>query len=206
MKINLGCGIYCAKDWVNVDKFFTEDELKNHLGGCKNSVFEDGAVFIQADVIKLPFEDNSADLVEAKEVLEHLSIYDIVTALVEIRRVLKPGGILRASSPCFDGLVQDWLSLMLWPEFDPKRWFDVAQTIYGNQAHEGEYHRIPLNQPSMNYLLAQAGFTDGLVGIFRAGSPAKEFEAKFELNTPEQFMKKGKRVLRNDTLFIEVTK
>jgi predicted SAM-dependent methyltransferase len=208
VKLNLGCGIYCASDWINVDKFFTEDELKNHLGGCKNAIFEDGATFVQADILKLPFPDNYADHAEAHEVLEHLGIHEIIPALVEIRRVLKPGAKLLASAPSFDGLMLDWLNLLTWPDFDPKRWFQVAETIYGNQAHEGESHKIPLNVNSMNWIIVQAGFTKGFIGLHRAGSKATKFEDKFQLKVHKSFIKypENKRVLRNDTLYIEVEK
>jgi len=208
IKLNLGCGIYVAKGWINLDKFYTKEELLNKLGGCKNAVYEEGAEYVQADICKMPFPDKYADHVEAHEVLEHLGLHQIVTALVEIRRVMKPGARFLASSPSFDGLVTDWLSLMNWPEFDPKRWFDIAQTIYGNQAGEGEFHRIPLNYQSVNFILNQAGFTKGSIGVFRAGSKATDFENNFELKIPDAYKKypDEKRVLRNDTLLIMAEK
>ena len=46
------------------------------------------------DVYALPFPDGSFDVVHAHQVLQHLS--DPVRALVEMRRVLRPGGVLAA--------------------------------------------------------------------------------------------------------------
>jgi SAM-dependent methyltransferase len=47
---------------------------------------------LQADVMSLPYDDQSFDLVMAAHVLEHLP--DLQRALAEMIRVLKPGGIV----------------------------------------------------------------------------------------------------------------
>ncbi len=49
---------------------------------------------------KLPFADNSFDVILLSEVFEHLRI-DLIFTTSEIRRVLKPGGKLILSSPNF---------------------------------------------------------------------------------------------------------
>jgi ubiquinone/menaquinone biosynthesis C-methylase UbiE len=56
-------------------------------------------VFMQGSVDKLPFEDNSFDLVICSEVLEHLLDYHV--AIDEIYRVLKPGGKFLPSVPSY---------------------------------------------------------------------------------------------------------
>ena len=56
-------------------------------------------VFMQGSVYKLPFEENSFDLVICSEVLEHLDDYH--AAIDEIYRVLKPGGKFLPSVPSF---------------------------------------------------------------------------------------------------------
>lgn len=53
--------------------------------------------FIQGDVMSLPFKDESFDFVTGQTVLIHLK--DPVIALKEIKRVLKPGGLLLSSEP-----------------------------------------------------------------------------------------------------------
>ncbi len=53
--------------------------------------------FQEADVTRLPFEEDQFDAVVSFETLEHLEAQDAM--LAEFRRVLKPGGFLLISSP-----------------------------------------------------------------------------------------------------------
>jgi SAM-dependent methyltransferase len=57
---------------------------------------------ICGDVLNLPLADNSVDAVLCTEVIEHVT--DMQRAIDEIERVLRPGGLLLASTP------------FLWPE------------------------------------------------------------------------------------------
>jgi predicted SAM-dependent methyltransferase len=50
---------------------------------------------------KLPFPDGSADAVFLEHVLEHFPLEAVLAMLGECRRVLAPGGILRAGVPDF---------------------------------------------------------------------------------------------------------
>jgi ubiquinone/menaquinone biosynthesis C-methylase UbiE len=52
---------------------------------------------LQADLAKVPLEDDSFDLVVCMETIEHLS--DGSAAIAEFRRVLRPDGLLLVSSP-----------------------------------------------------------------------------------------------------------
>jgi len=75
------------------------------LDKCKEGLeffkeLDSGAtVFLQGSVYKLPFEDNSFDLVICAEVLEHLEDYH--AAIDEIYRVLKPEGKFLPSVPSY---------------------------------------------------------------------------------------------------------
>jgi len=81
------------------------DEDIPSLDKCKEGLefFEEldsgTTVFLQGSVYKLPFEDNSFDLVICSEVLEHLE--DYLAAINEIYRVLKPEGKFLLSVPSY---------------------------------------------------------------------------------------------------------
>jgi SAM-dependent methyltransferase len=72
-----------------------------------------------ADAQALPFEDDSFDVVMANHMLFH--VYDIETAINEFRRVLKPGGVLMAttnsanSMPEFQVLLRRAITLLVPP-------------------------------------------------------------------------------------------
>ena len=53
----------------------------------------------QSDATNLPYDDNVFDLVLCIEVLEHLEESDLNKSIMEIRRVLKPQGIIFLTTP-----------------------------------------------------------------------------------------------------------
>jgi SAM-dependent methyltransferase len=54
--------------------------------------------FQQGDAHALPFDDDSFDVVTCQTVLMHLA--DPIAALLEMRRVVRPGGIVICAEPC----------------------------------------------------------------------------------------------------------
>lgn len=62
---------------------------------------------LRGDATKLPFADATFDCIVTSEVLEH--IQDDVTALAELTRVLKPGGILAATVPSWFPEKINWM-------------------------------------------------------------------------------------------------
>lgn len=91
-----------------------------------------------ANALKLPFADNTFDKVICSEVLEHIPDYR--AALVEIERVLKPGGLFCASVP------RSWPEKLCW-------WFSDA---YHNV--EGGHLRI-FDARDLSAQIEALGFT-----------------------------------------------
>jgi SAM-dependent methyltransferase len=63
-------------------------------------------VVLRGDALRLPFADGSFDKVICAEVLEHLD--DDSAAMVELARVLRPGGLLAVSVPRFGPELVNW--------------------------------------------------------------------------------------------------
>lgn len=80
---------------LKIKKYFAVDYKEELLGRARAMGVEASICDLEKD--KLPFNDNSFNLVIANQVFEHLK--NIFSPLSEIHRVLKPGGILVFSVP-----------------------------------------------------------------------------------------------------------
>ncbi len=180
--LNLGSGVSLAdKPFINVDNFFDVEDL---IKGIKakdpqyvNARVPKGYKFVRASMTKLPFEDNSVDYVECNDAIEHLSWNDVDKALSEMFRVLKTGGKLGLATTNFDELANLWtLNITgnpLKTQKDIDRYLSLTKVIYGNQVHEGEFHKVPFNPYTIAYRLKNAGFdlSNLTIDIFPTGSP-----------------------------------
>jgi ubiquinone/menaquinone biosynthesis C-methylase UbiE len=77
--------------------------------------------FAVADVHALDFPDDTFDVVHAHQVLQHVA--DPVSALKEMRRVCKPGGVVAARDSDYSSFA--WFPLV--PELD--EWVDLFQNL-----------------------------------------------------------------------------
>lgn len=102
--LDLGCGAglnldHLAEYAAPVGTDFSEEALKfcmrrGHTRLCK------------ADAAALPFPDQQFDIITALDVIEHLD--DDVVALRELRRTMRPGGLLIVSVPAYPALWSYW--------------------------------------------------------------------------------------------------
>jgi predicted SAM-dependent methyltransferase len=84
-RLNWGCGTEPQPGWINSD------------------IKEDPTVDISCDILDgLPLEESSIDYVVSIHALPELKLTDQVPALMELRRVLAPGGVLRLALPDLD--------------------------------------------------------------------------------------------------------
>lgn len=81
-RLHIGCGKFPRPGWVNLDN--------------KVRPGVDCVADLRAE---LPFPEASFDYAVAIHVLPHIPLHGLVPALARIRRVLKPGGVLRLALP-----------------------------------------------------------------------------------------------------------
>jgi SAM-dependent methyltransferase len=101
----------------------------------------------RGDILHLPFEDQSQDLVIANHVLEH--IRDLPKALQEIKRVLKPGALLIAQVPCSQKLEESSLSPSI------NRW----NRAFWQRKHHGQYDHEWLFGKDLERVMAKENFS-----------------------------------------------
>jgi SAM-dependent methyltransferase len=88
----------------------------------------DNLEFLVGDAYALPFDDNSFDIVHAHQTLQHLG--DPVAALREMRRVVKPGGIVAARDV-------DYLGTITYPRTPGlEAWANLYQRVHSSNGGE----------------------------------------------------------------------
>jgi predicted SAM-dependent methyltransferase len=88
-RLNWGCGTEPQPGWINSD------------------IKEDPTVDISCDILEgLPLKEGSIDYAVSIHALPELRYPDQVPALMELRRVLAPGGLLRLALPDFDRAIE----------------------------------------------------------------------------------------------------
>jgi predicted SAM-dependent methyltransferase len=84
-RLHWGCGEWATPGWINSD------------------IKQAGGVDIVADIRDgLPLESESIDYAVSVHALPEIPFTELVPTLVELRRVLKPGGVLRLALPDLD--------------------------------------------------------------------------------------------------------
>lgn len=106
----------------------------------------DVATFAVGDVFALDHPDDSFDIVHAHQVLQHLA--DPVAALVEMRRVARPGGVVAVRDADY--------AAMTWAPDEPAldRWMAIYQAMTTRNGHDANAGRRLLGWAQ------QAGFVD----------------------------------------------
>src|SRR5215217_2228867 len=140
-RLNWGCGDVTPPGWINSD-------IKSGPG-----------IDISADILEgLPLHDDSLDYISSQHALPALKVWNQLDALSELRRVLRPGGVLRLCLPDLDLAIvayqsgrQEYFSVWVW------------DTISGNfitQIVDHGYNYTPFTYEFAEELLWKAGFAD----------------------------------------------
>ena len=175
-RLNWGCGEHPEPGWINSDV--------KHTPG----------IDISCDIrAGLPLDDESVDYAVSIHALPEIPYPDLVPVLRELRRVLKPGGVLRLALPDLDKGIRAYLNqdgdYFLIPDED-------AETIGGKfilQMVWYGYSRSLFTHDFTEEILRKAGFSELAQCEFR--KTASRFPEIVELDSREK-----------ESLFIEATK
>ncbi len=165
-RLHWGCGDLRPADWSNSD------------------LAEGPGIDISCDIFKgLPLDDASIDYISSQHSLPELKIYDQVTALTELRRVLKPGGVLRMSLPDLDLFIAAYQSrsqgpFLVWDWDTPSGNF-ITHMLWYNTIH------TPFTGEFAEELMLKAGFAEVRHVAYRV--TASEYAEIVELdNRPDE--------------------
>ncbi len=115
----------------------------NPVSYVKADLFPSSSEIQRIDITQIPFDDNTFDMVICNHVLEHVP--DDTRALMEISRILRPGGLAILQTP-YSNLLQNSF-------FDPAVCTDELRTrFYGQKDHVRIYGRDLFSK------IEQAGF------------------------------------------------
>ena len=113
-------------------------------------LYAEGPNVIKAPMEHLPFEDNTVEEIYSTHALEHVGKYEVVPALVEWHRVLRPGGQLSIDVPDMRWICTQWLQYQ-----DNAMSMDI---VYGDQTNPGQFHKTGFT-PAIGFAyLNAAGF------------------------------------------------
>jgi SAM-dependent methyltransferase len=135
--IHIGCGDIASPNFVNIDA-----RPLPHVHIVTDNLFR---------LAMIP--DGAADLIYMSHVLEHVSHTQLRATLLELRRVLKPGGVLRLSVPDFDKLLDVY-------EKNEREIAAIEQPLMGGQDYAYNFHYCIFNRERLKASLASAGLID----------------------------------------------
>jgi SAM-dependent methyltransferase len=140
-RLNWGCGPTPPAGWINADRV-------DAPGITLRGDIRDG----------LALPDDSVDYAVAIHALQDLPYLDLVPALRELRRVLRPDGVLRLGLPDLERAIEAWLR-------GDERYFYIpdeeARTLGGKLIVQAIWYgstRTPFTWDFFRELAAKAGF------------------------------------------------
>lgn len=179
IKVNLGCGLRCLPDWINIDgslvgllkskKFKSLNSLLYKFAGSStyygfeefNSILQSTDIHFQNLVNGIPLHDRSADIVFSSHFLEHLTKTDGLDFLSECYRILKPGGIFRLLTPDLD------IAFEMFKNKDSEEVLDLF--FYTSPVFDFSTHKYLYNFQMLNQRLSAIGFKNIQKMEYQAG-------------------------------------
>jgi predicted SAM-dependent methyltransferase len=133
--VHIGCGKKNSPEFINID---AQPFAHVHI--------------VTDDITSMSdFGDGTVDLVYMCHILEHIKRNDLKKVLLEMKRVLKDGGVLRISVPDFDKLIEVYNAAG--KDIDA-----ITRQLMGGQDHEYNIHYSVFNHRRLSELLKEVGY------------------------------------------------
>jgi predicted SAM-dependent methyltransferase len=179
VKVNLGCGLRCLPDWINVDgsltslfgseRFkFVNELLYKFAGSSKYYSFDQYNEIIQKNKLKfydlrkgVPVADNSADFIYTSHFIEHLTKRDGKIFMKECYKKLKKGGVLRIAVPNLD------VAFEMYKNGDTEKMLDLF--FYTSDIFDFSAHKYNYNFKLINEILSDIGFKNIVKTEYQSG-------------------------------------
>ena len=140
-KLHLGCGGNLIPGWANID-------------------VTPAPGVIALDLTRpLPYPAGSADFVFSEHFIEHIPRESALRLLMECRRVLRPGGVVRTTTPSLRKLVDEYLAGRL-TEWTDVQWIPGTPCKLLNEGMRLWGHQFVYDEDELRLLLREAGFAD----------------------------------------------
>ena len=175
IRLNLGCASRLLSGYINVDLDSIEEIKKRY----PNIEIDEDQQFLRANILDLPFEDNTVDEIRADAFMEHMSFKEESQMFKEVYRALKPGGLFVFSVPDFEDAVRKWLAAEEdWRDFyrdddeaiaqshwfgqysysTSSRWGYLTAAIFGPQNSPGQFHKNAYTEGKIIAICDKIGF------------------------------------------------
>jgi GT2 family glycosyltransferase/predicted SAM-dependent methyltransferase len=136
LRINVGCGPFNLKGFINIDK--------SKLIECD----------LRADITDLPYDPGTVDEIYAGHVLEHFCATDGMKALHYWHSLLRDGGTISVSVPDYLHLSRKYVSN---PTAEGLKEFN---DLYIYSELQESPHRYAYDENLLRHVMTEAGFTD----------------------------------------------
>jgi predicted SAM-dependent methyltransferase len=138
-KLHLACGTNVLPGWVNVDQIDAKDVVKHDL------------------TRPLPLASATITFIFAEHFIEHITREQGLALVRECHRLLKPGGVLRISTPDIKKLIAEYLSGQL-DEWRDVQWLPATPCQLLNEGMRQWGHQFVYDEAELITLLREGGF------------------------------------------------
>lgn len=170
VKVNLGCGLAVAKNWLNIDgslnalvaswptvfhrAIYYVTGAKRYYSCAEYCLLLRNNIFIHHDLsYGIPYQDETADFVYSSHFLEHLPKEDGQKLLKEAYRLLKAGGVIRICIPDLS------YAISLYNDGAKEKMLENYFFIDDKESHFAR-HKYMYDFELLSAILEQAGFTN----------------------------------------------